>query len=51
MSDLSKSFLRQLWRTPWRLLNIGNAMENDISYALLEHNGIAHDTREKVEGL
>ena len=51
MSDLSKSFLRQLWRTPKRLLNIGNAMENDISYALLEHNGIAHDTREKVEGL
>ena len=51
MSDLGKSFIRQLWRTPWRILNIGNPKENDISYALLEHNGIAHDTREKVNGL
>lgn len=51
IQDIGKSYLRQLWRTPKRLLNIGNPKENDISYALLEHNGIAHDTREKTEGL
>lgn len=51
IQDLGKSFIRQLWRTPWRILNIGNPKQNDISYALLEHNGIAHDTREKVNGL
>lgn len=51
IQDLGKSFIRQLWRTPWRILNIGNPKQNDISYALLEHNGIAHDTKEKVNGL
>lgn len=51
IQDIGKSYLRQLWRTPWRIMNVGNPKENDISYALLEHNGIAHDTREKTEGV
>ena len=51
LSDLGKSLLRQIWRTPFRIFNIGNPKENDLSYALLEHNGIAHSTNEKVKGL
>ena len=51
LSDLGKSYLRQLWHTPKRMMNIGNPSENDFGYALLEHNQIAHTMDEKFNGL
>ena len=51
IGDIAKSFVRQLWRTPKRIMNIGNQYQDDITFALLEHNGIAHDSKEKVDGL
>lgn len=51
MSDISKSMLRQLYRMPKRMLNLGNQLQNDLGFALLEHNGIAHSIDEKFKGL
>lgn len=51
MDDISKSMLRQLYRMPKRMFNLGNQLQNDLGFALLEHNGIAHSIDEKFKGL